>query len=161
MDSIDFVSSLESTLRRYNSAKYHSNYQRHLSKQTSQQVIINFPFTTDKHHFSTNASHNEFFDECVHRLNPFQETLSIIKTTEADQGRLIAVKIRRVLDVLRNYVEHWPYLRSTSDQFPLDQSWRGGQQTYRVQVNNKTLEIKFHDNATKGNDHRSHKINPW
>ena len=65
------------------------------------------------------------------------------------------MKIRRVLDVLRNYVEHWPYLRSTSDQFPLDQSWRGRQQTYRVQVNNKTLEIKFHDNATIGNDHKS------
>ena len=118
--------------------------------------MVDFRSTFDKIVLSTNASHNEFFDECVHRLNPFQETLSIIKTTEADQGRLIAVKIRRVLDVLRNYVEHWPYLRSTSDQFPLDQSWRGRQQTYRVQVNNKTLEIKFHDNATIGNDHKNY-----
>lgn len=100
--------------------------------------IINIIQTTylNKHHHSINANHNDFFDECNQRLKPFKETLSVISTTEGsqEQGQRTAVKIRRVLDVLRHYVANWPWLRGSDDAVPLDQAWRGKPKNYRVQA---------------------------
>ena len=112
-----------------------------------QQTYLN------KHHHSINASHGDFFDECNQRLRPFQETLSVISTQEGnngEQGRQVALKIRRVLDVLRHYVANWPWLRARDDAVPLDQAWRGKPRRYKVQVNSKNYEASLHDNATIG-----------
>ena len=56
-----------------------------------------------------------------------------------EQATHLAVKIRRVLDVLRFYVANWPWLRGDKDDVPLEQSWRGKPKKYRVQV----LSLKF------------------
>ena len=82
----------------------------------------------------------------------------MIKTTEGSRdAALVAVKIRRVLDVLRYYVANWPWLRGDKDEVPLEQSWRGKPKKFRVQVADPhghsrvhTVDVPLHDNATIG-----------
>ena len=93
------------------------------------------------------------FVTSLDRLKPFKDTLMVISTTEGDrenQKAPITTKICRVLDVLRQYVSEWPFPRSPGDAVPLNQSWRGMQKTFIVQLQTKNIEVQLHSNSTIG-----------